>query len=131
MTANTGNFFQKALPIAAATVFDNGNLSAIRGKVQNAGNLMGVFSTKAVVPDETVLGEKCVPLRPGIMATCVICRSCPSLGSLLTPMVDPMTWSPTITELVENKLVCLRPYGLKLTYEDLDNAYVSVFSRAY
>lgn len=29
-----------------------------------------------------------------------------------------MTWSPTITELVENKMVGLRPYDLKLTYDD-------------
>jgi hypothetical protein len=29
-----------------------------------------------------------------------------------------MTWPPTITELVENKLVGLRPYDLNLTYDD-------------
>lgn len=62
-------FFQKTLPIAAATVFDDRNLSTVRGKVQNAGNLLGVFSIKAVVADETVPGRKCVLLRPGILAT--------------------------------------------------------------
>ena len=33
-------------------------------------------------------------------------------------MTDPMTWSPTITELVEMKTVGVRPYELKLTYDD-------------
>lgn len=33
-------------------------------------------------------------------------------------MVDPKTWSPAIAELVEKKLVQLRPYDLKLTYDD-------------
>jgi tRNA (guanine37-N1)-methyltransferase len=62
------SFFQKTLPIAAATVFEDRDLSTVRGKVQNAGNLLGVFSIKAVVPDETVPGRKCVLLRPGIQA---------------------------------------------------------------
>jgi len=29
-----------------------------------------------------------------------------------------MTWSPIITELVEKKMVGLRPYDMKLTYDD-------------
>jgi hypothetical protein len=62
-------FFRKTLPIAAATVFDDRNLSTVRSKVQKARNLLGVFSIKAVVPDETVPGRKCLLLRPGISAT--------------------------------------------------------------
>jgi tRNA (guanine37-N1)-methyltransferase len=64
------SFFHKTLPIAAATVFEDRNLSAVREKVQRSGNLLGVsLSIKAVVPDETVPGRKCVLLRPGILAT--------------------------------------------------------------
>jgi hypothetical protein len=63
------SFFQRTIPIAAATVFEDRNLSTVRGKVQNAGHLFGVFSIKAIVPDETVPGRKCILLRPGIMAT--------------------------------------------------------------
>lgn len=65
-------FFQKTLPITAATVFDDRNLSNVRKKVQHAGNLLGLLSIKPIVPDETVLGRKCLLLRPGIMATGVI-----------------------------------------------------------
>lgn len=63
------NFFQKTLPIAAATVLDNRNLSEVRSKIQSAGNLLNVFSIKAVVSDETVPGRKCILLQPGILAT--------------------------------------------------------------
>lgn len=66
------SFFQKTLPISAATVFDNRNLSNVRSKVQNAENLLSIVSIKAVIPDETVPGKKCILLRPGIMATGVM-----------------------------------------------------------
>jgi tRNA (guanine37-N1)-methyltransferase len=66
------NFFQKTLPIAAATVFDDQNLSSVRNELQISGNLLGVFSIKAVVPDETVSGRKCVLLQPGVLATGVL-----------------------------------------------------------
>jgi hypothetical protein len=33
-------------------------------------------------------------------------------------IIDPMTWSPTITELVEKKMVGLRPFDLELNYDD-------------
>lgn len=114
------SFFQKTLPIAAATVFDDRNLSTVRSKFQGAGNLMGVFSIKAVVPDETLPGRKCVLLRPGISATGLFHGWIVlyPLDLFLTSMADPVTWSPTITELVEMKMVGLRPYDLKLTYDD-------------
>ncbi|KAF7505410.1 hypothetical protein GJ744_000956 [Endocarpon pusillum] len=95
------SFFQKIIPIAAATVFDDRNISAVRGQIQCEGSSLGVSSIKSIVVDETVPGgRKCMLLRPGIVA------------------VDPKTWSPTIAELVEKKLVGLRPYDLKLTYDD-------------
>ncbi|ERF68525.1 hypothetical protein EPUS_05664 [Endocarpon pusillum Z07020] len=84
------SFFQKIIPIAAATVFDDRNISAVRGEIQRAGNSLGVSSLKAIVVDETVPGGR----------------------------KYPKTWSPTIAELVEKKLVGIRPYDLKLTYED-------------
>lgn len=34
------------------------------------------------------------------------------------PVPEPMTWSPAITKLVENKMVGLRPYDLKLNYDN-------------
>lgn len=63
------SFFRKTLPITAASVFDDRNLSLIRAKVHSAGNLLGVVSIKVIVPDETVPGRKCLLLRPGIVAT--------------------------------------------------------------
>jgi tRNA (guanine37-N1)-methyltransferase len=111
-------FFRKTLPIAAATVFDDRNLSTVRSKVQNARNLLGVFSIKAVVPDETVPGRKCLLLRPGISATGMADGSISCFSKYLISIPDPMTWSPTITELIENKMVGLRPYNLSLTYDD-------------
>lgn len=68
------SFFQKTLPIAAATVFDDRNLSAVRDRVQRAGSLLGVFGIKAVVVDQTVSGgRKCVLLTPGIVAAGLFC----------------------------------------------------------
>ena len=113
------DFFYKTLPIAAATVFDNRNLSTVRAKVQSAGDLLSVFSIKAVLPDEIVQGRKCVLLRPGILVTGLSYGCCTCIFRLSSHIVtDPQTWSPTITELVEHKIVGLRPYDLKLTYED-------------
>lgn len=63
------SFFQKTIPIAAATVFDDRNISAVRGQIERAGNSLGVTSLKAIVVDETVPGgRKCMLLRPGIVA---------------------------------------------------------------
>jgi tRNA (guanine37-N1)-methyltransferase len=112
------NFFQKTLPIAAATVFDDRNLSSVRNELQISGNLLGVFSIKAVVPDETVSGRKCVLLQPGVLATGMLMLYLLSSRLLLMPVPEPMTWSPAITKLVENKMVGLRPYDLKLDYDN-------------
>jgi hypothetical protein len=73
------SFFQKTIPIAAATVFEDRNISLVRGKVQSAGHLFGVFSIKSIVPDETVPGRKCVLLQPGIRATGLFDRLIASL----------------------------------------------------
>jgi len=68
------SFFQKTIPIAAATVFEDQNISLVRGKVQSAGHLFGVYSIKSIVPDETVPGRKCILLQPGIRATGIFDR---------------------------------------------------------
>ncbi len=76
------SFFHKTLPIAAATVFNNRDLSAVRDQVQRAGNLLSVFSVnvKTVVVDETVSGgKKCVLLKPGIVAAGWFCLCLPIL----------------------------------------------------
>lgn len=113
------DYFYKTVPIAAATVFDNRNLSTVRARVQRAGDLLAVSSIKAVLPDESVPGRKCVLLRPGISVTGLSYGSCICIIRLSSHIVtDPRTWSSTITELVEHQTVGLRPYDLKLTYED-------------
>jgi tRNA (guanine37-N1)-methyltransferase len=62
-------FFRKTLPLAAATVFDDRDLSAVRAQVQRGGDILGLASVKVIRPDETVPGKKCILLRPGILAT--------------------------------------------------------------
>jgi hypothetical protein len=116
-------FFQKTVPIAAATVFEDRNLSAVRSKIQNAGNLLGVFSIKAVVPDETVPGRKCVLLRPGISATglhtsVTVCkrtdngvRSKDLVSDNYGPRGEQIGWTSSLRPEADLRL--------------LDNAYVS------
>lgn len=63
------DFFQKTLPISAATVFDDRMLSSVQTRMQRDGHLLGIAAIKPIVADENVPGRKCVLLRPEIVST--------------------------------------------------------------
>lgn len=62
------SLFQKTLPIAAATVFDDRNLSKVRDTIRKSGNLLVGIPVSSIQPDELVPGRKCILLMPGIEA---------------------------------------------------------------
>lgn len=94
------SFFQKTIPTSALTVFDPRNLSAARNKVTASNDVLQSTTIKPIIEDETSPGTKCILLKPHVKAS------------------DPMTWSEKWSDLVENGTAKVRPFDLKLTYDD-------------
>ena len=94
------SFFKKVVPLAAASVFDNRDLARVRDELVKSKDVFAFSPIKPLRPDETIPGRKCMLLRPDISSS------------------DPSTWTPTITNLVEEKTLRLRPYNLTMTYDD-------------
>ncbi|KIW23033.1 uncharacterized protein PV07_11265 [Cladophialophora immunda] len=94
------SFFRKVVPLAAATISDVRQITAIRKELDKSQDLLRISPIKPLREDDSVPGAKCLLLRPEIDAK------------------EPKTWSPTISRLVEDKLASLRPYDLTLTYDD-------------
>ncbi|KAH0832725.1 hypothetical protein AYO21_00369 [Fonsecaea monophora] len=95
------SFFRKVVPLAAATIPDVRQITAIRRELEKSQDLLRVSPIKPLRDDDSVgQGAKCLLLRPGIDAN------------------ERKTWSQTISRLVEERLASLRPYDLTLTYDD-------------
>ncbi|OJD21854.1 tRNA (guanine(37)-N1)-methyltransferase [Blastomyces percursus] len=110
------SFFQKTVPLSAATIFDKQSIGSIKNELLQSKDLLlanRIIPVRAARegPLENVAdhwygrkngkqdGRKCLLLREDIKAD------------------DVKTWSPTIQRLVEAKLVELRPFNLLLDYD--------------
>ncbi|KAE8386578.1 hypothetical protein BDV23DRAFT_175371 [Aspergillus alliaceus] len=94
------SFFQKTVPLSAATIFKTSDISRVRGQLHKSRDLLGLprmSSVREVTVNDEV--KKCLLLREGIKYD------------------DVTTWSPTINELVENGAVGVRRYDLDLDYD--------------
>lgn len=69
------SFFKKTIPLAAATVFDDRNLSRVRSELYKSNDVLALSFIKPVRPDETVPGRKCMLLRLGVDATGKLART--------------------------------------------------------
>lgn len=111
------SFFEKTIPLSAATVFDNRDLQRVRKELSRSGDILSIDAIKITRDDETVPGKKCMLLNPAVVAEGMVpSHSC--FWRLLTESVDPSTWSTAIAKLVQERVADLRPYSLTLTYED-------------
>ncbi|KKA25536.1 tRNA (guanine(37)-N1)-methyltransferase [Rasamsonia emersonii CBS 393.64] len=107
------SFFRKTIPLSAATVFENSNISRVRSELAKSHDLLTLPRLNIIrpAPASAPAGQpaegkkssdstrKCLILREGIKHD------------------DATTWSPTINELVEKGTVGLGPYDLELDYD--------------
>ena len=119
-------FFQKAVQIKAARIFNNKNISAVRTQLQNSQDILREDRIASVIPDPDEnlarTGRKCILLRPElrIVSTQVNEHAAPVNGIHEAKGDDhrvPWPHSPTITELVQNGLISVIPYSLHLDYK--------------
>ncbi|KAL9623151.1 MAG: hypothetical protein Q9160_002466 [Pyrenula sp. 1 TL-2023] len=111
-------FFRKTIPLSAAKIYDNRNISKIRNQLWKSHDLISRGSIKSVIEDPGVPNFKCILLQPQ-----VICNSKLGLNTRRADYLTssgPETWSPTISTLVEQKLVSIQAYDLELAYDDWD-----------
>jgi tRNA (guanine37-N1)-methyltransferase len=133
------SFFRKTCPLSAATVFDNSNISRVRGALSQSDDILSLprLNPIQIAPLQGPLEElnplsqtkdesktrissprKCLLLRDGIKhnGSSTFFPELPGCdidGSL----ADTKTWSPTINALVEEGTVGLGPYDLVLNYD--------------
>ncbi|THC96934.1 hypothetical protein EYZ11_003595 [Aspergillus tanneri] len=94
------SFFRKTVPLSAATVFKNSDISRVRGALQKSQELLDVPKMnviREVKVDDAV--KKCLLLNERVKYD------------------DAATWSSTIHDLVEKETIGLRPYELALDYD--------------
>ncbi|KAA6409571.1 MAG: tRNA (guanine) methyltransferase Trm5 [Lasallia pustulata] len=107
------SFFQKRIPLAAARVLDTKQIS----------NCISDLS------EELLYLERCTVVRPGPMDN-DLWRGRKAL--LLRPRIKPhdaSTWTPTIHQLIEKRVVDVAPWELELnydywTYQDIMHAII-------
>ncbi|EAW09394.1 tRNA (guanine) methyltransferase [Aspergillus clavatus NRRL 1] len=96
------SFFRKTIPLSAATVFQNSDISKVRGELHKSKDLLTLprlTSIRDVAEQDGGQVKKALLLREEIKHD------------------EAATWSPTINELVEKGKVGLRPYELTLDYD--------------
>jgi tRNA (guanine37-N1)-methyltransferase len=91
------DFFQRRLPLAAASIKDLKKISDIRQALIKSD---GAPLLRPLKDDPTTPGAKCFVLHPRVKKE------------------DPSTWSPALRELHQNGIVEIRDYELNLTYDD-------------
>ncbi|EXJ56748.1 tRNA wybutosine-synthesizing protein 2 [Cladophialophora yegresii CBS 114405] len=94
------SFFQKVVPLAAASISDVKQITNVRKDLDRSGDILKISPIRHLREDDSAPGAKCILLRHGIEAH------------------KPDTWSPTLTRLVKDNLARIRPYDLTLTYDD-------------
>ncbi|RDW86662.1 tRNA (guanine) methyltransferase [Aspergillus mulundensis] len=94
------SFFKKTVPLSAATIFKNSDISMVRSSLQKSKDILNLprLSTIQDVKKDDVV-KKCLLLKEEIKYD------------------DTATWSPTINELVNNGIVGVGPFNLELDYD--------------
>ena len=96
------SFFRKSVPLAAASVLENDQISRCRSELGH--NILQVDHIRSIRPDPGDDDGK----RPGRKAL------------LLEPSIRPedsSTWSTKLKELIQKQMVVVTPYELTLTYD--------------
>lgn len=102
------SFFQKTVPLQAARVFDNKNISAVRTALERSKDALVAERLASVQPDPNLEraqgGKKCVLLRPDTSQADTSGEG------------NAATRSATVKDLVARELISIVPFQLKLDY---------------
>ncbi|KAI1978884.1 tRNA(m(1)G37)methyltransferase [Ophidiomyces ophidiicola] len=98
------SFFKKTVPLSAATVLENKNISGIKNLLVKSNDVLTLPRILPIRKPQTIKseadeGRKCLLLREDIKSD------------------DASTWSHTIKELVDAKSVEVNPFDLHLDYD--------------
>ncbi|GAQ04631.1 hypothetical protein ALT_1952 [Aspergillus lentulus] len=95
------SFFRKTVPLSAAAVFQNSDISKVRAELHKSRDLLAVPRLNCIrdVTDQDGQIKKGLLLRETVKHD------------------DKETWSPKISELVEKGRIAMRPYDLTLDYD--------------
>lgn len=99
------SLFKKIVPVKAARIFDNKNISRIRGELERSKEALNQERLGSVYPDpdpdRAKTGKKCVVLGPEVSRS--ITDGAP-------------TTSPVLSELAKQELISIIPFDLTLDY---------------
>ncbi|GIC86739.1 tRNA(m(1)G37)methyltransferase [Aspergillus udagawae] len=95
------SFFRKTVPLSAAAVCQNSDISKVRAELHKSRDLLAVPRLNCIrdVTDQDGQIKKALLLRETVKHD------------------DKETWPPKISELVENGRIAMRPYDLTLDYD--------------
>jgi len=113
------SFFRKTCPLSAATVFDNSNISRVRGALSQSRDILSLPRLNPIqtAPPQGSLEElNASQTKDESKARISSPRKCLLLREDIKHN-DTKTWSPTINALVEEGTVGLGPYDLILNYD--------------
>ncbi|OQO04291.1 hypothetical protein B0A48_10902 [Cryoendolithus antarcticus] len=111
------NFFRTVIPLQAARIFENKNISKVRSELERSKDALHQDRLGSVFPDpdpdRARVGTKCVLLRPGRRKE----ATDPSDDLNVGAEVDSrQLYSPVLDALLEQKIIDLVPYSLHLDY---------------
>lgn len=109
------SFFQKTIELKAARIFDNKNISKVRSALERSKDALFQERLASVQSDPDVerarQGKKCIMLRPEVRSAQTGVSE-----SQLNGANSPWPHSSTVTELVDQALISVIPYQLRLEY---------------
>lgn len=109
------SFFQRTVELKAARVFHNKNISNCRSALERSKDALSQERLGSVHPDPDAerakQGKKCILLRPEVRSA-----HAGSNEPQLNGASSSWPHSPTVTELVEQELISVVPFHLKLDY---------------
>jgi tRNA (guanine37-N1)-methyltransferase len=113
------SLFSKTIPIAAARVVENKNISRCRAELLKSRELLQVERIAPIQsdPDPIVAskGGKCLLLQPQVKHDGILIMEWYSLAS--NSCIDLRTWSPTLQQAVKARELGVIQYNLELDYD--------------
>lgn len=111
------SLLSKTIPVAAARIFNNKNISNCRAKLQKSKEMLEIERLTNVRPDPDQAlaskGGKCMLLKPSInpSGTCAL-----KIRRKNLTLADSTTWSSILQEAVKAEELGVIPYDLNLDY---------------
>lgn len=113
------SLFAKTIPLAAARIFSNKNITKLRTKLEASKDILTLERLKTVRSDPDAelasKGTKCILLNPKVRSDGMYYPGYICFKWLM--LVDPTTWSPILQEAVKERELGIISYSLNLDYD--------------